>query len=362
MISLVVPTYNERENVADLVSRGGKALSDCSEEYELIIVDDNSPDGTAEEVRRLQKDRPWLKLLVREKERDLSTAVLAGWGVARGELLGCMDGDLQHPPEHLVKLVARHRETGAGVVIGSRYVPEGGVSDWKLRRRIISWTATALAAAALPGRIGRVRDPMSGFFLVKRSVIDGAPLKPSGYKILLEVLAHAPNDRVDEVPYVFEERTSGGSKMGAGQIGIFLLQLARLSVVTSELPRVVASLLIDLATILLNVYLLLWLYDPSDVGMIPKAAVIAAVVAACVKLLLRVVVSATLGRGLERGLRASKLRSMVAVSTMCDRERHNGLVNFEAGGKLGLAESGALGAVAAAIVFSIATLSFSEKR
>ena len=107
------------------------------------------------------------------------------------------------------------------MVIGSRYVPEGGVSDWKFRRRIISWTATALAAAALPGRIGRVRDPMSGFFLVKRSVIDGARLKPSGYKILLEVLAHSPNDRVEEAPYVFEERTSGGSKMGAGQIGIF---------------------------------------------------------------------------------------------------------------------------------------------
>ena len=360
MISLVVPTYNERQNMADLVNRTAKALSDCGEEYELIIVDDSSPDGTAEEVRRLQKDRPWLKLLVREKERDLSTAVLAGWKIARGELLGCMDGDLQHPPEHLVGLVARQRETGAGVVIGSRYVPEGGVSDWKFRRRIISWTATALAVAALPGRIGRVRDPMSGFFLVKRSVIDRAQLKPSGYKILLEVLAHSPNDRVDEVPYVFEERTSGGSKMGVGQIGIYLLQLVRLSVVTGELPRLAASLLIEAATLLLNVYLLLWLYKPSDAG-IPMAAGIAAVAAVCFKLLLRVVVSATLGRGAERRFQVSKLRPAVAASI--------GVIanvitvwSSSSWGKLGPAESGAFGAVVAAIVFSIVTSSFSEKR
>ena len=360
MISLVVPTYNERQNMAALVSRTAKALSDCGEEYELIIVDDSSPDGTAEEVRRLQRDRPWLKLLVREKERDLSTAVLAGWESARGETLGCMDGDLQHPPEHLLELVARQRETGAGVVIGSRYVPEGGVSDWKFRRRIISWTATALAAAALPGRIGRVRDPMSGFFLVKRSVIDGARLKPSGYKILLEVLAHSPNDRVEEAPYVFEERTSGGSKMGAGQIGIYLLQLVRLAAATGELPRLAASLLVESATLLLNVYLLLWLYKASDVG-IAMAAGIAAVAAACVKLLLRAAVSATLGRGSEHGLRIGKLRSAAAASTGV-------IANVATVGssfswwKLGLAGSAALGAVVAAIVLSIVTVSFSEKR
>ena len=145
-------------------------------------------------------------------------------------------------------------------------------------------------------------------------MIDGAQLQPSGYKILLEVLAHSPNDRVDEVPYVFEERTSGGSKVGAGQMGIYLLQLVRLAVVTGELPRLVASLLVELATLLLNVYLLLFLYRPSDVG-IPMAAGIAAVAAVCVKLLLRVVVSAMLGRGEERRLRASKLHSAVAVST-----------------------------------------------
>ena len=361
MISLVVPTYNERQNMADLVNRSAKALSDCGEEYELIIVDDSSPDGTAEEVRRLQKDRPWLKLLVREKERDLSTAVLAGWRIARGELLGCMDGDLQHPPEHLVGLVARQRETGAGVVIGSRYVPEGGVSDWKFRRRIISWTATALAAAALPGRIGRVRDPMSGFFLVKRSVIDRAQLQPSGYKILLEVLAHSPNDRVDEAPYVFEERTSGGSKMGAGQIGIYLLQLVRLAAVTGELPRLAASLLIEAATLLLNVYLLLWLYKPSDAG-IPIAAGIAAVAAVCFKLLLRVVVSATLGRGAERRFQVSKLRSAAVAASIGVIANVTTVWSSLSWGKLGLAESGAFGAVVAAIVFSIATSFFLEKR
>ena len=344
----------------DLVNRADKALSDCGQDYELIIVDDSSPDGTAEQVRHLQRERPWLKLLVRERERDLSTAVLAGWGIARGELLGCMDGDLQHPPEHLAGLVARQQETDAGIVIGSRYVAEGGVGEWNLRRRIVSWTATALAAAALPGRIGRVRDPMSGFFLVKRSVIDGARLKPSGYKILLEVLAHSPNARVEEAPYVFEERTSGGSKMGAGQIGIYLLQLVRLAAATGELPRAAGSLLVEPVTLLLNVYLWLWLYQAGDLG-IPVAAGIAAVAAAGVKLLLRAAVSTTLGRGEERRLRVGKLRSAAAASAGVVANVLAVWLSFS-WWKLGLAGSGALGALVAAIVFPIATLSFSEKR
>ena len=239
-------------------------------------------------------------------------------------------------------------------------MPEGGFSDWKFRRRIISWTATTLAVAALPGRISRVPDPMSGFFLVKRSVIDRAQLRPSGYKILLEVPAHAPNDRVDEVPYVFEERTSGGSKMGAGQIRIYLSQLVRLAVVTGELPRLVASLLIEPATLLLNVYLLLLLYEPSDAGT-PIAAGIAAVAAMCVKLVLPVVVWATLGRRSERRLRASKLRLTVAASTSVIANVIT-VWSTLSWGKLGLAKVGALGAVVAAIVFSIVTSSFSEKR
>jgi glycosyltransferase involved in cell wall biosynthesis len=129
MISLVVPTYKERANLERLVKRTGDALSHCGEEFELIIVDDASPDGTPDEVRRLAaQNRPWLRLLVRENERDLSTAVIAGWRIARGDVLGCMDADLQHPPEMLPKLVAELRRSGAEIVVGSRHVPGGGVT------------------------------------------------------------------------------------------------------------------------------------------------------------------------------------------------------------------------------------------
>jgi dolichol-phosphate mannosyltransferase len=228
LISLVVPTYNERENIAALVSRTGAALAATGQPYELIIVDDSSPDGTAKEVRGLQADRPWLRLIVRGDEKDLSTAVLAGWKAAQGDLLGCMDGDLQHPPEHLARLMESLCREGAQIAIASRYVAQGGVSDWKFRRRIISWTATLIAALLLPDKIRRVRDPMSGFFVLRRSVIEGVTLKPLGYKILLEVLARGRYARVMEVPYTFEERPRGGSKMGRKQVWQFFVHLLRI--------------------------------------------------------------------------------------------------------------------------------------
>ncbi len=228
MISLVVPTYKERANVERLVMRAGQALAGAGEQYELIIVDDNSPDGTADEVRRMQAGRPWLQLVVRVNEKDLSTAVMAGWRAAKGDLLGCMDGDLQHPPEHLQKLVAALRSDSAEIAVASRYVEQGSVSEWKFRRRIISWTATLMASMLLPGRIRRVKDPMSGFFILKKSVIEGVTLKPIGYKILLEVLARGRYQRVVEVPYTFEERTEGGSKMGPKQVWQYVVHLLRI--------------------------------------------------------------------------------------------------------------------------------------
>ncbi|HUK52681.1 MAG TPA: polyprenol monophosphomannose synthase, partial [Candidatus Binatia bacterium] len=230
MISVVIPTYKERANIGRLVERTGAALATLGEEFELIIVDDNSPDGTGEEVRRLAAEgRPWLRLLVRENERDLSTAVIAGWRIARGEILGCMDADLQHPPETLPKLVQELRRTGADIVVGSRYVAGGGVSHWSLFRRFISWSATLMASLILPGTLGRVHDPMSGFFVVRRAVLERVALNPIGYKILLEVLAKGNYARVLEVPYVFEERSKGGSKMSSKTVFQYLAHLMRIS-------------------------------------------------------------------------------------------------------------------------------------
>ena len=229
MISLVIPTYNERQNVSELAKRATIALQKTAEPFELIFVDDNSPDGTADVIRELQAERPWIRLIVRENKRDLSTAVLTGWDAARGEILGCIDADLQHPPEVLPELFSRLRTGDADLVIASRAVQQGGVSEWKLHRRIISWVATLLARLFLPKKATLVRDLMSGFFLLKRAVIEHVELRPTGYKILLEVLSRGVYARVVEIPYTFQERVHGGSKIGLVQVWRYLHHLLRLS-------------------------------------------------------------------------------------------------------------------------------------
>lgn len=259
MISLIVPTYKERGNIAALVERAGKALASTNEPFELIIVDDNSPDGTADAVRALQGSRPWLQVLVRTEERGLSTAVMAGWDIAQGDVLGCMDADLQHPPEVLSRLVQSMVTTQADIVVASRHVQGGGVSDWSLRRRCVSWTATLLATMILPGTLGEVRDPMSGFFLVRREVIRGAALKPRGYKILLEVLAKGGYARVKEVPFVFEERVEGGSKIGSSVMWDYLVHLTRISFETGEAAKMGKFALVGLSGALVNLLVYRWL-------------------------------------------------------------------------------------------------------
>lgn len=279
MISLVVPTYKERANIERLVERTGAALAQCREEYELIIVDDGSPDGTGDEVLRLASDgRPWLRLLVRQNERDLSTAVIAGWRIARGDVFGCMDADLQHPPEMLPKLLAELRQTGAEIVVGSRHVPGGGVSDWSLARRFVSWTATLMATTILPGTLGKVTDPMSGFFLLRRSVLARAALNPVGYKILLEVLAKGDYTRVAEVPFVFEEREKGGSKMNAATVFKYLAHLLRISIESGEAVRMLKYGLVGLSGAAVNGAALWWLYRRAG-WPLPAAAFAAAAVA-----------------------------------------------------------------------------------
>jgi len=280
MISLVVPTYKERQNIEPLVNRAGAAMEAIGEPFELIIVDDDSPDGTGDEVRGLQASRPWLKLLVRENERDLSTAVIAGWRIATGDVLGCMDADLQHPPEKLSALVQRLRQSNADIVIGSRHVKGGGVSNWSLLRRFVSWTATLMATFILPGTLGKALDPMSGFFLVRRKVIERVALNPIGYKILLEVLARGDYSSVEEVPYVFEEREKGGSKMSSKTVLHYLGHLACLSIETGEATRLFKYGLVGLSGAVINYFLarylhrgLAWSVEAASVPAIAAAMV-----------------------------------------------------------------------------------------
>ncbi|QIG38807.1 glycosyltransferase family 2 protein [Microbacterium sp. 4R-513] len=226
-LSIIVPTYNEAPNVAELVQRVASATAGI--ETELIFVDD-STDATPDEVRRVAASAPLpVRLIHREKRTGgLGGAVLEGFLTAEADACLVMDGDLQHPPEDIPALWARFRRGDVDVVVASRYSgggTSGGLSD---RTRIaVSKASTALTRAMFPIRLKDVTDPMTGFFLVDRHAIELDTLKPRGFKILLEMLARK-NLRVAEVPFDFAGRHAGESKASMRQGFHFLTQLTLL--------------------------------------------------------------------------------------------------------------------------------------
>lgn len=226
-VTVIVPTFNERDNVAELVARTAAALA--AYDAEILFVDD-STDDTALEVARIAADAP---LPVRVIHRDDNTgglggAVVVGLEAAAAEICIVMDGDLQHPPELLPDLLRRHEVGDADVVAASRYIGGGDTSGLGTAVRFgVSRSATWLTRAMFPIRLARSTDPMTGFFLVDRSRLDLATLKPQGFKILLEILART-DLRIAEVPMEFGERRHGTSKASFRQGTTFIAHLARL--------------------------------------------------------------------------------------------------------------------------------------
>jgi dolichol-phosphate mannosyltransferase len=229
-LSLVIPTYNEGKNIETMIRQLSSLLDQAIPgAYELIVVDDNSPDGTWEIARALMPEYSQLRVMRRVNERGLSTAVIRGWQVSRGEVLGAIDADLQHPPELLLKLWDEMTR-GVDLAVASRHVEGGGVSNWSVIRRLLSRCAQGLGLILLPQVVGRVTDPMSGYFLVRRSCLVNCPLNPLGYKILLEVLGRGKVRWIGEVGYVFQEREAGKSKVTTKQYVDYLRHLIRLRV------------------------------------------------------------------------------------------------------------------------------------
>jgi dolichol-phosphate mannosyltransferase len=226
--SLVIPTFNEGQNIQEMIRISCKLLDGIIPgNYELIFVDDDSPDSTWILACKLIPDYPQLRVMRRETERGLSTAVIRGWQAARGEILGVIDGDLQHPPEILLQLWGE-MEKGAELAVASRNVKGGGVSEWSVIRRFLSRGAQVLGWIILPEVIGRLSDPMSGCFMVRRSAIVDKPMSPVGYKILIEVAARGKIKWIAESGYVFRERTAGASKVTWKQYVEYLQHLVRL--------------------------------------------------------------------------------------------------------------------------------------
>ncbi|MEP7004275.1 MAG: polyprenol monophosphomannose synthase [Chloroflexota bacterium] len=220
MLSIVVPTYNEAGSLPKLAERLHTALA--GREWELVVVDDGSPDGTADVAEALAPRIP-VRVVRRAGKAGLASAVVAGFTAARGDVLLVMDADLSHPPE-VVPALADAIANGADLAVGSRYVTGGGVMDWPLKRRVVSRIACLMGNSLVP-----VRDATSGFFALRRAVIEGVKLNQIGFKIGFEVIARGRYKKVVEVPYTFRDRELGASKFGRREIVQYVVQLGQVA-------------------------------------------------------------------------------------------------------------------------------------
>jgi dolichol-phosphate mannosyltransferase len=221
--SIVIPTYNEAGGIERLIRSLGDIFTSNDLDGEIVVVDDNSPDGTGAIVDRLAGEFP-VRCLHRAGKLGLSSGVIEGWKFARPDsvALGAMDGDFSHDANILPKMVGALEE-GYGLAVGSRYVQGGGITNWPWKRIVTSKVACMLAQP-----LTRIKDITSGYFLVRRDAIEGVELDPIGFKIGLEVIAKGHYGKAIEIPYVFTDRVAGESKLNEKEIFNYLKQLRKL--------------------------------------------------------------------------------------------------------------------------------------
>ncbi len=221
-LTVVIPTYNEKENVREVVRR----LHACLEghRWEAVFVDDDSPDGTADEVRRIAREDSHVRCIQRIGRRGLSSACIEGKLASAAPYLAVMDGDLQHDEALLPRMLATLRAEDLDIVIGSRYVEGGGIGEWSKMRALMSRFANGLSRAVIHAEL---TDRMSGFFMLRRETLDGAvhDLSGIGFKILLDILASSPPLRYKELPYELRIRQAGESKLDAEAAWSYLILL-----------------------------------------------------------------------------------------------------------------------------------------
>ena len=230
-LSIIVPTYNERDRLAALVAAIFDAYGREGLNGELVIVDDNSPDGTGALADELAT-RHRITVIHRAGKMGLGTAVVEGFAAASAPVVGVIDGDLSHPPDMLPRMLAVMQNHAADIVIGSRYIPGGGTQNWGAGRLLMSRFACVLGRSVTP-----VRDSTSGFFLIRKSLARDVRISAGGFKICLELLVRSRPGIVVEVPYVFVGRTAGESKMNLREAMGYLTQLRDLRRFIGEQPR-----------------------------------------------------------------------------------------------------------------------------
>jgi len=214
MISVIIPTYNEKKNIKPLFSRLSDTLKNTKSE--VIIIDDNSPDRTWEEAEKVNPDFN-IRVIRRLNQRGLSSAILRGFEAARGDIICVMDADLSHPPEIITKAVSIMKNND--IIVASRYT-NNTPQKWPAHRKTISRIATLLARP-----ITDISDPMSGFFFIRKDIIKKIKIKPRGFKILLEIISNSYPKRISEIPYTFSPRLYGSSKISTKIIFQYTRQL-----------------------------------------------------------------------------------------------------------------------------------------
>jgi dolichol-phosphate mannosyltransferase len=222
-LSIIVPTFNERDNIAELIGRLVLCLGNGS--WEVVFVDDDSPDGTAELVREYASTDSRIRCLQRIGRRGLSSACVEGMLSSTAPYLAVIDADLQHDERLLPQMLDELKECDTDIVIGSRYAPGGDISDWDARRARMSRLAMRLSRVLVPAE---VTDPMSGFFMMRRAVLEGSAhrLSAIGFKILTDVFASFPRPlRFKELPYRFRVRRAGESKLDSVSAWDYLMLL-----------------------------------------------------------------------------------------------------------------------------------------
>lgn len=222
-VSIIVPTYNEFQNLRPLVEEVFSLVEKSKIDLEFIIVDDNSPDGTGQLAEEMSKEFP-LKVIHRAGKMGLGSAVIAGFALSDRPYVGAMDADLSHDPSVLNNLIFA-LETN-DISIGSRFSTGSYVEDWDWWRKSLSNVGVFLAS-----KLSRVADPLSGYFFLRRSVIDGVALKTKGYKILFEILCRGKYSRIVEIPFNFRKRKFSASKLNFSEYILFMGQLIKFTLI-----------------------------------------------------------------------------------------------------------------------------------
>ena len=218
-ISIILPTYNESQNIVDILELIGKNIPKGIS-TETIVVDDNSPDGTGKiveeyisEIKKIAENT--IDVIHRKAKNGLSSAILNGIQSAKGETIIVMDSDFSHPPQILPKMIEAFKKYQCDLVVASRYITGGGIQGWTTKRKLMSKVATFIATKGLGVK---TKDPMSGFFAFKKNIIKELNFDAIGYKLLLEIIVKTKGIKIKEIPYTFENRQFGSSKLDSSTI------------------------------------------------------------------------------------------------------------------------------------------------